>query len=1368
MSLEAGKNYLLVSQEPSASCVFPAAAEREMIPGMGEDSVLEMLSYSKFTDLETWLCMPSILLPRSADSPRKASPPITCRETADVENQTRSLENEAVFSSSSLEKDSGLEVPQTSVGSSEPLCTAPPAALSPALPVSAAPRTSLEAPAGGVSLRKRRRLAASPGGLHWNSAGALQREYDRADPSPVSEAKRSSASDSSCVWGNSHKAVLRKAVSVEERLYRHSHKEQHKLLSRLERGRNKLRNIHSLGSTGRYETQKKSESPISRLAQRLNQRPSDALIKDFRPLFLTGSPGNSHSLDRNYSASMTQQMQNLHLSHKKGSGPASPSAAKRLYRNLSEKLKGSHSSFEEAYFFGRSDRLRKASNMQSSDALFEAVEQQDLDAVQILLYQYTPDELDLNTPNSEGLTPLDIAIMTNNVPVAKLLLKAGGRESPHFVSLESRAGHLSSLVQEAGRRVSELSAQVQSEGLSLDTSDKDKQLKAWEWKYKLYKRMRSGFEHARTPEAPASVRLSVTSSTSLTVTFQEPHSVNSAVVTKYKVEWSCLKDFSLVAGELILENLQSLRCTITGLSTGRVYYVRISACNMKGWGPAQSSFPPSAAPSNWKEAEGREPRQRGHIEAMERLLQQVRATHQQYSSGDASKLQNTSRKQSVSRSLKHLFHSSNKFVKTLKRGLYVAAVFYHKDSLLVTNEDQIPIVEIDDSYSSSIMQDFLWFAKLSCMWEDVRWLRQSMSNTMSSSSTLQARQKMLAAAGQLQNLLGTHNLGRVYYEPIKDRHGNVILVTIREMESLYSFFNGKWMQVSKLQSQRKSLSTPEEPTALDILLITIQDILAFQRRSQHRLSPGLYLGYLKLSSSVDQIKVLVPQRVPNMLCHFKIRDNWNVSRDEWDWLQKLSGPVRVETVEQTSDCHTPLFFYELQMAVKGFLKQINLPLHQAKHFRLYTQEVLELGHNVSFLLLLPASDDVCSAPGQTNPYTLHSGFLNLPLQMFELVHFCTYKEKFISLYCRLSSVLELDSLITQLAVREAILDSEIATAKQRHQHILDYIQQMDEMRREMRWITDALQYARYKQPLGGVPITWLVDSKIESTVQKNDSTSSNMDYLPTPSPSPEMRRRKAISDSQQGSDEEGCSEVFLPTDSDYDSSDALSPRDLDLVYSSSQDISQQAACALGGSAPDVLHMHDVRYSVCSKDGGEADSCAKTVEGLSLSGLAGKAAEKASSGKLSANPAPRRKLLSKSHAQTSCFSGPHRWLRVQSESQASSLSEGVYTQQRDCDLPLESASGGAVRIYPPQTTFLTHATCSLEEGRSTHKEPRQNVRRIFVEPCKKMSPTKGVSSWAAGGGESGESTARYEGSVSPDADSDDQTNAQVSEILSSAL
>ncbi|MEQ2187428.1 hypothetical protein GOODEAATRI_004613 [Goodea atripinnis] len=254
---------------------------------------------------------------------------------------------------------------------------------------------------------------------------------------------------------------------------------------------------------------------------------------------------------------MTQQMQNLQLSQtrKCPGGPASPSAAKRLYRNLSEKLRGSTSSFEDAYFFGKTDRLRKASG---SDCIFEAVEQQDLDTVQILLYQFSAEELDLNTPNSQGLTPLDIAVMTNNTPIAKLLLKAGGKESPHWaagsvsvipqvpsksVSAESRDAHLSALVEEAERRAADLAAQAQRDGLSLEACHKDKQLRTWEWRSKLYKRMRTGFQHARTPEAPTMVRLSVSSSTTLTVTFQEPQCLNSTVVTKYRANREAVRPY---------------------------------------------------------------------------------------------------------------------------------------------------------------------------------------------------------------------------------------------------------------------------------------------------------------------------------------------------------------------------------------------------------------------------------------------------------------------------------------------------------------------------------------------------------------------------------------------------------------------------------------------------------------------------------------------------------------------------------------------------------------------------------------------------------------------------------------------------------
>lgn len=67
--------------------------------------------------------------------------------------------------------------------------------------------------------------------------------------------------------------------------------------------------------------------------------------------------------DRRLSGLMSQQKQNLQLTQNRKcpGGPDSPSAAKRLYRNLSEKLRGSTSSFEDTHFFGNMDRIRKSS-----------------------------------------------------------------------------------------------------------------------------------------------------------------------------------------------------------------------------------------------------------------------------------------------------------------------------------------------------------------------------------------------------------------------------------------------------------------------------------------------------------------------------------------------------------------------------------------------------------------------------------------------------------------------------------------------------------------------------------------------------------------------------------------------------------------------------------------------------------------------------------------------------------------------------------------------------------------------------------------------------------------------------------------------
>lgn len=170
---------------------------------------------------------------------------------------------------------------------------------------------------------------------------------------------------------------------------------------------------------------------------------------------------------------------------------------------------------------------------------------------------------------------------------------------------------------------------------------------------------------------------------------------------------------------------------------------------------------------------------------------------------------------------------------------------------------------------------------------------------------------------------------------------------------------------------------------------------------------------------------------------------------------------------------------------------------------------------------------------------------------------------------------------------------------------------------------------------------------------------------------------------------------------------------------------------------------------------------RTLEGLSLS------KEGPTPFRALANPPAKRKLLSRSH-RGQYFSGPQRWLRGHSgDSLTGSLSEGVYTKQLDPDLPPPSPQGH---------TFISHASCVLENRKSRHRDPRPHVRRIFVEPCWDLSPdpdggrregisATGVSVVVAEVESGGEEP---EGAAAQEVDSDEQSNAQVSEILSSTL
>lgn len=56
------------------------------------------------------------------------------------------------------------------------------------------------------------------------------------------------------------------------------------------------------------------------------------------------------------------------------------------------------------------------------------------------------------------------------------------------------------------------------------------------------------------------------------------------------------------------------------------------------------------------------------------------------------------------------------------------------------------------------------------------------------------------------------------------------------------------------------------------------------------------------------------------------------------------------------------------------------------------------------------------------------------------VHFNAYCPSFIGQYCRVSALLELESLMSQQALREAFSEAELLVAKKKHQQVQEHMQ----------------------------------------------------------------------------------------------------------------------------------------------------------------------------------------------------------------------------------------------------------------------------------------------------------------------------------------
>lgn len=58
----------------------------------------------------------------------------------------------------------------------------------------------------------------------------------------------------------------------------------------------------------------------------------------------------------------------------------------------------------------------------------------------------------------------------------------------------------------------------------------------------------------------------------------------------------------------------------------------------------------------------------------------------------------------------------------------------------------------------------------------------------------------------------------------------------------------------------------------------MKNFIEFDVNSENKLTKGLYVGFLKLQSNIEMVKVIVPTRLPNCLPCQKVRDNPNVSK----------------------------------------------------------------------------------------------------------------------------------------------------------------------------------------------------------------------------------------------------------------------------------------------------------------------------------------------------------------------------------------------------------------------------------------------------------------------------------------------------------
>uniref|UniRef100_A0A5S6QKK8 Fibronectin type-III domain-containing protein n=1 Tax=Trichuris muris TaxID=70415 RepID=A0A5S6QKK8_TRIMR len=678
----------------------------------------------------------------------------------------------------------------------------------------------------------------------------------------------------------------------------------------------------------------------------------------------------------------------------------------------------------------------KKSAKTSDDALsafFVAVQQDEIGKVRSMLRK-SPDIL--KCVNRDGFSALDVATMLNHREASLLLLRHGFQENCEL-SVSNRLERLNNLVDSAEQRLCDAAVQP-------TTSNKaDEMLSQLESHLHTLKKMRNNVTTLTVPAQPRCF-LHVGSATSLVVSFGQVNAPEP-IATKYKVEWSVDAEFTDVQ-TIITVDLRQPCVTIFHLRSDIPYYVRVCAGNFKGFSEPVLTTPSHLAPSCWRDLKPQLFFRARSVETAAVLIDRVKKLEKDdfsYSSVQADGALEKRRKLS----LKSLLLTDNRLHKGNKSGLYVASILYRGDKVLHTYEDQFPLVQIDSSGPTAIASQFQWFLKLCCA-KSVPSVG-CIGDAVSHCSTLTYRMKLIQAMRTLQTILGQDDLGMAHVRPIVDRNESAVFVTVKNVESSRSTpgFPFKWCPIEKLK-KRLSVCVGKEETVDRVLLKSVEECVSYHRRSTIKLEDGLYVGYVKLESSLNEMRILSAESPSNVIPFVRVRRNAHISRDEWEWLHSLKEETAAPTSPSTGQM---LFHWELLNAVNVLLrKRIRLKEEEIELVQAYLLEVVEITDTVSFIFLLPP-DNIRFVPNMETEAE-NSDSRVCSVKILEIANLRLYHPEFMSNISYVSIYLDIHMSVLRWFLRQTLDDREENDLQRRLKQCVSLQEEVESLWKSSRWI----------------------------------------------------------------------------------------------------------------------------------------------------------------------------------------------------------------------------------------------------------------------------------------------------------------------------